>query len=161
MSTKANKSYFTPGPKLLKFITDAHVTLYEKTNGAVGSTVFQLGEEGHFLLRPYNILLLTTKGKKTGLERKVTLPFFQYDDRIYLFASNSAQEKNPAWFVNLKATPSVRVQIGALHMQATARILEGEEYVQLWKRHSSLWPRWAVYQTQTTRRIPIVELVPG
>ncbi len=161
MSTKANKSYYTPGPKLLKFITETHVELYDKTNGAIGATVFQIGEKGTSLLRPYNILLLTTKGRKTGIERRVTLPFFQYDDRIFLFASNAAQEKNPDWFNNLKATPDVRVQIGALRIRAKARVLEGEEYVQIWERHTKLWPRWAIYQTQTSRRIPVVELVPA
>lgn len=160
MSTKANKNYFTPGPKLLKFITETHVDLYEKTNGMIGATVFQLGEKGTGLIRPFNILLLITRGRKSGLERKVTLPYFQYDDRIYLFASNAAQAKNPDWFINLSATPDVRMQIGALKLRAKARVLEGEEYVQMWQRHTRLWPRWDVYQKQTSRRIPIVELVP-
>lgn len=160
MSTKANKRYFTPGPKLLKFITQTHVDLYEKTNGMLGSVVFQLGEKGTGLIRPFSVLLLTTRGRKSGLERKVTLPFFQYDDRIYLIASNAASEKNPDWYVNLVANPEVRVQIGALRLRARARALEGEEYVQIWKRHTDLWPRWKLYQQQTSRRIPVVELVP-
>lgn len=154
----ANKSYFTPGPKLLKWITQTHIDLFEKSGGAVGGTVFQIGEKGTSLLRPMNVLLLVTKGRKSGIDRKVTLPYFQYDDRIIVIASNAAAEKNPDWFTNLVATPEVRVQIGAAQFRATAKPLEGADYVSMWARHVALWPRWRLYQEQTSRRIPIVEL---
>lgn len=161
MSREANKSYYTPSPKLLQWITKTHVRLYESTQGSIGDVVFQVGEAGTSLLRRMNVLLLTTKGRKSGIERKVTLPYFQYDDKVYVIASNAASDKNPDWFVNLAATPKVRVQIGSLRVRATARPLEGAEYEALWNRHVAEWPRWRVYQEKTTRRIPIVELVLG
>lgn len=157
----ANKSYYTPGPKLLKWITQTHIDLYEKTDGAIGSLVFQIGEKGTSLLRPMSVLLLTTTGRKSRAPRKVTLPYFQYDDRIYVIASNAAAEKNPDWYVNLVATPAVRVQIGGARLPATARPLEGAEYVAMWEKHTALWPRWRLYQEKTSRRIPVVELVLG
>lgn len=161
MSREANKSYYTPSPKLLQWITKTHVRLYEGTDGVLGSLVAQVGEKGASLLRPMNVLVLTTKGRKSGIERKVTLPYFQYDDRVYVIASNAAAEKNPDWFVNLVATPRVRIQIGSLRTPATARPLDGAEYQALWDRHSAEWPRWRVYQERTTRRIPIVEFTLG
>jgi deazaflavin-dependent oxidoreductase (nitroreductase family) len=158
MATEANKSYFTPSPKLLKWITKTHVDLYEQTQGSIGSTVFQIGEKGTSLLRRMNVLLLTTKGRKSGIERKVTLPYFQYDDRIYVIASNAASEKHPDWYVNLMANPAVRIQLGAARFRAMAISLEGAEREALWNRHVSSWPRWAVYQERMSRKIPIVEL---
>lgn len=158
--TTANKSYFTPGPKLLKWITQTHIDLFESTAGAIGGTVFQLGEQGTSLLRPMHVLLLTTTGRKSRAPRKVMLPYFQYDNRIVVIASNAASEKNPDWYVNLVATPKVHIQLGAAKIAATAKPLEGADYVDVWARHTSSWPRWNVYQQQTSRRIPIVEFKP-
>jgi len=161
MPIEANKSYFTPSPKLLKWITKTHIRLYETTQGWLGDAVFQVGEEGTSPLRRMNVLLLTTKGRKSGIERKVALPFFQYDDKVYVIASNAAQEKNPDWYVNLVATPKVRVQIGSLRVPATARPLDGAAYDAIWNKHVAEWPRWHLYAEKTSRKIPIVELVLG
>ncbi len=159
--TSANESYLTPPPRLLRLITKLHVRLYETTHGALGSAVFQLGEKGTSRLRRMDVLVLTTVGRKSGATRKVTLPFFQYDDRIYVVASNAASDKHPAWYLNLTASPDVTVTIGPVTLRARARSLEGAEYDSLWKRHTDVWPRWRLYQAQTTRRIPIVELALG
>lgn len=155
---RPNKSYFTPSPGLLKWITKTHLDLYEKTGGWIGSTIFQFGEEGEGLLRPMQMLILATTGRKSGLTRKTPLPYFQYDDRVFVIASNAASEQNPDWYNNLVATPDVRVQIGGARLRATARPLDGDEYDELWRRHTDAWPRWAVYQGRTSRKIPMVEI---
>jgi deazaflavin-dependent oxidoreductase (nitroreductase family) len=157
----ANRSYMTPGPRLLQAITKLHIRLYEKTGGALGSVVFQLGEKGTSLLRRMDVLVLTTRGRKSGERRKVTLPFFQYDDRIFVIASNAASEKHPAWYLNLTSNPDVTVTLGPATLRARARPLEGGEYDTFWHRHTAEWPRWRLYQEQTSRKIPMVELVLG
>lgn len=153
---KANKSYLTPGPELLKWITKTHISMYEMTDGMLGGAVFQIGEKGTSLLRQMNVLLLTTKGRKSGQPRKVTLPYFQYDGRIVVIGSNGGSEKNPDWFVNLKANPRVHVQLQGARFEAEARSLEGAEYDDVWNRHVASWPRWTIYQQATSRKIPIV-----
>ena len=155
---RPKKSYFTPGPRLLKWITKTHLDLYEKTGGVIGSVIAQFGEEGEPFIRPMQMLILTTTGRKSGLERKAPLPYFQYDDRVFVIASNAASEKNPDWYNNLEANPDVRVQLSGARLRATAKPLAGEEYDRLWARHTDAWPRWAVYQTRTSRKIPMVEL---
>ncbi len=157
----ANKSYMTPSPRMLQYITKLHIKLYESTGGALGSIVFQIGEKGTSLLRRMDVLVLTTTGRKSGERRKVTLPFFQYDERIFVIASNAASEKHPAWYLNLASNPEVTVTIGPATLRATARPLEGAEYDALWNRHIEAWPRWRLYQEQTSRKIPMVELVLG
>ena len=156
--TKANASYLTPSPAILKWITKTHILLYEKTGGWLGSAIWQRGEAGHGLLRTMNVLLLSTVGRKSGLTRKVALPYFQYEERVFVIASNAASEKNPDWYENLAATPEARVQLGAAKLRVTARPLSGDEYERLWRVHVAAWPRWSLYATQTTRRIPMVEL---
>jgi proline iminopeptidase len=161
VSPKANRSYLTPGPWVLDLFTKTHVRLYEASGGALGATLYQLGERGTSLLRRMNALVLTTKGRKTGLERKVPLPFFQYDDRVFVIASNAGRDKNPAWFLNIVATPDVVVTIGPATLKARAKPLEGAVYEAMWKRHVETWPSWSVYNAGTTRRIPMDELVLG
>lgn len=155
---RPNESYFTPSPGLLRWITKTHLALYEATNGMFGSMIAQRGEEGHSALRAMQVLILETTGRKSGLRRRAPLPYFQYDDRLFVIASNGASEKHPDWYENLVANPEVRVQIAGAKLRATAVPLDGEEYARMWARHVDAWPRWGVYQSRTSRRIPIVEL---
>jgi deazaflavin-dependent oxidoreductase (nitroreductase family) len=108
--------------------------------------------------RRLDCLLLTSLGRKSGVLRTVVLPFFQYDGRVFLVGSNAAQKTQSAWYHNIKADPHVTVEIGALKLDATAAIVGGEEYDDLWERHKKLWPRWAAYDEQVDRRIPLVEI---
>jgi deazaflavin-dependent oxidoreductase (nitroreductase family) len=158
MAVPANESYFTPGPRLLKWITRAHIELYERTGGWLGGTLFAPGEEGTRAFRAMHMLVLATTGRKTGVTRKVTLAYFQVDDRLLIIASNGASEQDPAWYSNLVANPEVHVQIGGARLSATARPLEGADYTRTWARHTDAWPRWRVYQDRISRRIPMVEL---
>jgi deazaflavin-dependent oxidoreductase (nitroreductase family) len=158
MALPANKTYFTPGPRLLKWITRNHIRLYEGTGGVLGGMLCAFGEAGTPLLRPMPMLVLSTKGWTTGITRKVTLAYFQYDDRVFVVASNAASDQNPAWYTNLLSEPEVRVQIGGVRLRATARSIEGPEYAALWARHTAAWPRWRLYQERTRRQIPMVEL---
>ncbi|MCC6648872.1 MAG: nitroreductase family deazaflavin-dependent oxidoreductase [Polyangiaceae bacterium] len=155
---RPNASYFTPGPRLLRWISKTHLSLYEATHGLLGAVIAQRGEEGHGALRPMQVLLLGTTGRKSGLPRRTPLPYFQYDDRLFVIASNGASDKHPDWYENLLATPEVRVQIAGAKLRATAAPLDGDERDSVWARHVAAWPRWGVYQARTSRRIPVVEL---
>ncbi len=155
---RPNQSYFTPSPGLLRWITKTHLALYEATDGLLGAVIAQRGEAGHRALRAMQVLLLGTTGRKSGLPRKTPLPYFQYDERLYVIASNGASPRNPDWYENLVANPEVTVQIAGAKLRATAVPLEGEAYATLWARHVEAWPRWGVYQSRTARKIPVVEL---
>lgn len=108
--------------------------------------------------RRLDCLLLTSVGRKSGKLRTVVLPFFQYDERVFLVGSNAAQKKHSAWYYNIKSDPHVTVEIGALKLTATAKIIGGEEYDDLWERHKKLWGRWAAYDEKVDRQIPLVEI---
>jgi len=153
------RRYFTPSVKTLAWITKIHRALYRSTGGLLGATVFQRAEAGdRWPLRPMKILLLTTRGRKTGIARTVPLPYFEYDGRVLVVASFGGNAKDPGWLLNLRDTPEVELQIGRKRGPAQAVILDDAERARLWPRLAADWPRYQVYQDATPRSIPLVEL---
>ena len=91
-------------------IGDAHVALYEDTNGAEG-----------YIWNGAPILVLTTKGAKSGETRKHPLIFGQDGDRYLIVASMGGAPKHPQWYRNLSANPHVELQVRDDKFAATAR----------------------------------------
>jgi len=124
--------------------------------------MLQRAEDGKgFRLRPMSVLLLTTTGRTTGRARTVPLPYFEYDGRMFVVGSFAGGDKHPAWFLNARAHPDVRVQRGAKTLGARAVALAGEERARYWRRLVDDWPRYGVCQASTAREIPLVELRPA
>ncbi|MEM7142464.1 MAG: nitroreductase family deazaflavin-dependent oxidoreductase [Actinomycetota bacterium] len=107
-------------------------------------------------------LLLTVTGRRSGKTQTVTLPYwFDDDDTVILVASNGGQDRNPAWYHNVKdtdANPTVSIQIRDQHYSATARVLEGEERDDVWTRLTADRPNYGRYQAETERVIPLIRL---
>ena len=121
--------------------------------------MFQVAEKGYgFPIRPMRILLLTTTGRRSGIERTAPLPYFDYDNRTFVVASFAGGAKNPAWYHNLEASPIVGVHRGLRKYQARAIAVQGPDRASYWQRLVDDWPRYGVYQAGTERSIPLVEL---
>jgi len=134
-------------PLLARLFIKAHVLLYRLSGGKLGRT-----------MRGQRVLVLTTRGRKTGSARHVPLaPLFEGDD-IFIIASMGGAPKNPAWYHNLKANPEVEVQLGDQHWKAKAIDLPEPEREQVWQRVVAAMPGFAEYQQKTTRKIPVVRL---
>jgi len=155
----SGRRYFTPRGKALEWITRVHRGLYQLTGGVLGATVFQRAEPGdRWPLRPIRILLLTTTGRKSGLERTTPLPYFTYQGRVLVVASFAGGARDPAWCHNLRANPEVQVQIGRRRAAGRARELTGAGRDRYWTLLVRDWPRYGLYQQQTARTIPLIEL---
>ena len=105
---------------------------------------------------PFPILLLTTTGARTG--RSATVPLgFAVDDngRVFVMASKAGAPKHPAWFHNLKANPSVTVELGERSFQAQAVVTEGEERDRLYGMISD---GASEYEENTDRVFPVIVL---
>jgi deazaflavin-dependent oxidoreductase (nitroreductase family) len=108
------------------------------------------------------MLLLTTKGAKTG--RLHTTPVVYQADgdgsekRIYVFASKGGAPTNPAWYHNLRANPTVTVELPGETFEARAVETEGDERERVWTEQKSRMPGFADYEQKTSRRIPVVAL---
>jgi deazaflavin-dependent oxidoreductase (nitroreductase family) len=104
------------------------------------------------------VLLITTKGAKSGQQRTTPLVYSRDGDRIVIIASMGGAPKHPSWFHNLSANPEVTLEIGAEKFQARASVPQGAERDRLFKQQADLMPNFNEYQQKTTRRIPVVVL---
>lgn len=105
--------------------------------------------------------MLTTKGRKTGESRMVLLTYVTDADHYAVFASHAGEEREPPWWLNLRAAREAEVHVGGRSMRVRAREAEGEERARLWERATSAEPNYAEYQKRTKRRIAVVVLEPG
>lgn len=90
---------------------EEHVRRYEETNG----------EEGHDWQPGVPCLILTTKGRKSGEDRKFPLIYQEVDGDYVIVASKGGDPKHPGWYLNLQANPEVKVQVRADKFTARAR----------------------------------------
>lgn len=135
---------------LLPHIVRVHDIVYQKTNGWLGH---------HLLLVPS--LLLHTVGAKTGKPRTAALSYARDGDDYLVVASKGGDPKAPGWYHNLKANPSVEINVGPKRFRVTAQpVVPGDaDYERLWKivndKNSN---RYDAYQAKTSRPIPVVRL---
>jgi deazaflavin-dependent oxidoreductase (nitroreductase family) len=135
----------------LRAITRVHRALYRLTGGIIGGSAGGLAT-----------LLLTTTGRKSGLERTVPLPYFPapsaYEDAVIVVASFAGNAKHPAWYLNLTANPEVAVQIGFRRLRTRAEVATEAERREIWESVTARAPMYADYQRSTERTIPVVLL---
>jgi deazaflavin-dependent oxidoreductase (nitroreductase family) len=117
------------------------------------------GERGFHWKRGTHILLLFTKGRKSGEERIQPLIFREDDGRHVIVASKGGMPEHPAWYLNLRDRPDdVEIQVKGDRFKVIARDAEGPERERLWKLMTEAWPDYDDYQERTERKIPIVVL---
>jgi len=105
------------------------------------------------------LLLLHTTGAKTGLERINPVAYRAEGDDLFVFASKAGAPTDPDWFRNLVADPSVKVELGKEHFDATAEVLVGEERDRVYGAQAAAVSAFADYEKKTDRVIPVVRLV--
>ncbi|KAB8168818.1 nitroreductase family deazaflavin-dependent oxidoreductase [Streptomyces sp. 3MP-14] len=115
------------------------------------------GQRGH-RYQGLPTLLLTTRGRRSGLLRRTTLIYGEHEGRYLLVASNGGSPQHPAWYLNLVAHPEVGVQVGAERFTALARTADQREKAPLWALMTEIFPRYDTYQDATERPLPLVVL---
>jgi F420H(2)-dependent quinone reductase len=105
------------------------------------------------------LVLLTTVGRKTGMPRTTPMMFVREDERIFVIASNAGAPKDPQWYRNLIADPSVTVELPGQEFTARATPLDGADYDRTWAMIKERYPFFAEHDQRAGRRIPVVELV--
>ena len=104
------------------------------------------------------LLLLHHTGKKTGTTRVNPMMYQKVDGGYAVFASKGGAPDNPDWFHNLVAHPETIIEIGRETVPVRARVATGEERQLIWERQKAFYPRFAKYEQQTAREIPVVIL---
>jgi deazaflavin-dependent oxidoreductase (nitroreductase family) len=134
---------------VLRVMSALHTALYRMTGGRRGRTMMKVP-----------VLLLTTRGRKSGRERTTPLMFTRDGDNLVLIASVGGAPRNPGWYWNLQGQDAV-VQIGSERRRVRARDARGDERERLWAKMVALYPSYAEYQQKTSRQIPVVVLEPA
>lgn len=131
------------------FFVPMHRFLFRLSGGRL------LGQlEGH------GVLILVTKGRKSGRRRSSPLLYFQFEEseNLVVVASNYGQDHHPAWYLNLTADPHVFVETREGISSAKARITVGEERAELLAKVVSANSRFGAYRASANRQIPVVVL---
>ena len=133
---------------IVKLFLGANVFLFRATGGKIGSSMFG-----------GRVLLLTTKGSKSGKNRTVPVMYFDdYATRV-IVASAGGSPAHPAWFKNLSQFPGVKVEVKGKSYSARADVAVGKERDRLWNRVVAEQPRFAEYaQKAKGRQIPVIIL---
>jgi deazaflavin-dependent oxidoreductase (nitroreductase family) len=108
-----------------------------------------------------NALVLTTIGRKSGVERATPVGWFPGEDGSWLIVASAAgAAKNPAWYHNIAAHPDkVRIELAGRTVAVTAEQLRGPEREQAWRQITAAAPRFSQYEEKTDRELPIIRLV--
>ncbi|MFC9239836.1 nitroreductase family deazaflavin-dependent oxidoreductase [Streptomyces decoyicus] len=138
---------YEPSPE--QWVRD-QVELYESSGGEEGTT-----------MRGLPVVVLTTRGAKSGKIRKSPLMRVEHDGAYAVVASMGGAPRHPVWYHNVVADPRVELQDGPVRQDMTAREVTGEEKALWWGRAVEAYPDYDDYQQKTDRRIPVFVLEPA
>ena len=125
------------------------VEQYEGSDGISGTT-----------MRGMPVIIVTTRGVRSGKVRKVPLMRVEHEGEYAAVASQGGAPKNPNWYYNLVADPTVEVRDGTVVSVMTAREISGAEKAIWWQRCVDAFPDYAKYQARADREIPVFVLTP-
>ncbi|MFE0193307.1 nitroreductase family deazaflavin-dependent oxidoreductase [Streptomyces sp. NPDC058989] len=136
-------------PSPAQWVRD-QVALYESSGGTEGTT-----------MRGMPVVVLTTRGAKSGKIRKSPLMRVKHDGTYAVVASLGGAPQHPVWYHNVVADPRVELQDGPVRRDMTAREVTGEEKALWWRRAVEAYPDYDDYQRKTDRVIPVFVLEPA
>ena len=135
-------------PSPAEWVRD-QVDAYERSGGREANTLAGTN-------RP--IIIVTTRGNKTGRLRKAGLMRVEHDGEYALVASYGGRPHHPVWYHNVKADPrAVTIQDGPEPFAVEVTELDGDERDQWWERAVKAYPPYADYQAKTDRLIPVLK----
>jgi deazaflavin-dependent oxidoreductase (nitroreductase family) len=126
---------------------DEHVRQYEATSGKVGHD-----------WNGTSVLILHTRGRKSGETRKHPLIYGRDGDDYLIVASKGGAPDHPGWYKNLLAHPEVTIQVWDQLIPVSASTANADEKRRLWPTMTAAWPAYDSYQQKTARDIPLVVL---
>jgi F420H(2)-dependent quinone reductase len=129
------------------------VERYERSAGTEGNTLLDTGMP---------IVIVTTRGNRSGKLRKTPLMRVEHAGEYALIGSMGGAPEHPVWVHNLRADPeAVLIQDGPEPFEVQVREVDGEEREQWWERSVAAFPPYAEYQEKTERQIPVFVARPG
>ena len=133
----------------LRLVGKLNAPLYRLSGGRIGGKVGRAP-----------VLLLTSTGRKSGLERTAPVVYLADGENVVLINTNAGNAKIPAWSFNLKANPEAEVELGRERRRVRARVAEGEERADLWRKHIEQYAGFDDYKEKLDREISVFVLEP-
>lgn len=133
----------------LRWTGKMNVPLYRATGGRVGGKVGKAP-----------VLLLTTTGRKSSQPRTAPVVYLADGENMIVIGSNAGNDRVPAWALNLKAKPDAEVEVGRRQVRVRARVAEGEERAELWRKSNEQYAGFDDYEKRTDRDISLFVLEP-
>lgn len=117
---------------------------------------------GRFMhrLAGLNMLLLSTRGRRTGQSKETPLLYLEDGGQYYCAASFGGNDDHPQWYLNLLSQPTVGLLVKRTRVTAIATVISGQEYSKAWTKLVGYYPPFAKYQNRTERTIPVVRFDP-
>lgn len=141
---------YEPGPWTW---VNEQVDEYERSGGQRANTLKDTG---------LAIIVITTRGNKSGAARKSPLMRVEHDGDYALVASKGGAPSHPEWYHNLVAAPDdVQLQDGPEPFDVVVREITGDERAAWWERAVAAYPPYAEYQEKTERTIPVFVATPS
>jgi deazaflavin-dependent oxidoreductase (nitroreductase family) len=128
---------------------DEHVRQYEATGGRTGHD-----------WNGASVLILHTRGRKSGTTRKFPLIYGRDGNDYVVVASRGGSPEHPGWYKNLLAHPDVEIQVWNEIIPVHAHTGSAADKKRVWPIMTAHWPDYDTYQARTTRDIPVVLLSP-
>jgi deazaflavin-dependent oxidoreductase (nitroreductase family) len=135
---------------MIKTTTAVHRFWYRLTGGRLGGSFGKA-----------QILLLSTRGRKSDKERTLPLIYVEDGADLVLIASNGGDDRHPAWYLNLLADPSATVTIKSESRKVIAETAGPDDRPRLWQKATAVYPNYDEYTKRTSREIPVVILKPA
>ena len=126
-----------------------HAVVYRLTGGLLGRRLVR-----------NDMLLLTTRGARTGRRHTVPLLYLRDGETMIVIASWGGRASNPDWYANLVSHPRATVQVRSRVVSVQARTATPAEREHWWPRIVAAYPGYRTYQSHTDRVIPVVFLEP-
>lgn len=138
------------GARGLRWTGKLNVPLYRLSGGRIGGKVGRAP-----------VLLLTSTGRKSGQLRTAPVVYLADGDDVVLINTNAGNSKIPAWSLNLEAKPEAEVELGRERRQVRARVAEGEERADLWRKHIEQYAGFDDYDAKLEREPKVFVLEPS
>jgi deazaflavin-dependent oxidoreductase (nitroreductase family) len=123
------------------------VELYDRTNGAEGTTLRDTG---------LPVIIVTNTGNRTGAIRKTPLMRVKDGESYVLVGSQGGAPKHPFWVFNLRADPDVEIRdLAEVRPYRVREVEDDAERSRLWDLAVEAYPPYADYQARTDRKIPV------
>lgn len=135
------------GEKGLRIMGKINVPIYKASKGKLMSSVGKAP-----------VLLITTTGRKTSQARTAPVCYLADGEDLVVIGSNAGNAKAPAWALNLQADPHAEVELQGEKRSVSARVAQGEERAQLWRKMNEQYSGFDAYEARTDREISVFVL---